>query len=174
MTAEELYPVRWYAVHLHSNFESRVSEMLAGTLEGEVYYPHYFVRSMRRGKEHLIKKPLFPGYVFVRTGLNPTNKVQVLSTRGVAAIVKFGGRYAPIDDSVVESLLILNRHGEAVAPHPYLREGARVRVTSGPLAGARGIILRSRGRQPKLVVSVDLLQRSVGVAIDPTCLEPDV
>jgi transcription antitermination factor NusG len=174
MRAEEFYPVQWYAVHLHSNFEGKVSGMLERTLDGTVYYPHYFVRSTRRGKEHLIKKPLFPGYIFVRTALNPVNKVQVLSTRGVAGIVKFGGRFEPIDEGVVESLLILNRHRESIAPHPYLREGARVRVTSGPLAGARGIILKARGRKPKLVVSVDFLQRSVGVTIDPTCLEPDV
>jgi transcription antitermination factor NusG len=174
MPADEFYPVRWYAVHLHSNFEGKVSEMLARTLEGAVHYPHYFVRSTRRGREHLVKKPLFPGYIFVRTALNPANKVQILSTRGVAGIVKFGGRFEPIDESVVESLLILNRHGQSIAPHPYLREGARVRVTSGPLAGARGIVLRARGRRPKLVVSVDILQRSVGITIDPTCLEPDV
>jgi transcription antitermination factor NusG len=174
MTHDDFYPRRWYAVHLHSNFEALVSGLLSRTVEGEVFYPSYSVKSTRRGKEHLVRKPLFPGYIFVSTALSPANKVAILSSRGVAGIVKFGGVPAPIDDSVVHSLRILNEHKDKIAPHPYIREGTRVRVTSGPLAGARGIVLRTRGKKPKLVVSVDILQRSVGITIDPDLIEPDL
>jgi transcription antitermination factor NusG len=168
------YEVRWYAVYLHSNFEAQVTEVLSRSLQGRVFYPCYAVKSVRRGREHLIRKPLFPGYIFARTALDPASKVQILSTRGVAGIVKFAGRYAPIEDAVIDSLLILDEHREGIAPHPYIREGARVRVTGGPLAGARGMVLRARGKKPKLVVSVDILQRSVGVTIDPMLLELDI
>jgi transcription antitermination factor NusG len=171
---DDFYPLKWYAVHLHSNFEAMVSDMLDRTLDGEIFYPSYFIKSTRRGREHLVKKPLFPGYIFARTALDYTNKVRILSTRGVAGIVKFGKRYAPIEEKIVHSLMILNEHKEKIAPHPYIREGSRVKVTGGPFAGARGIVLRARGRKPRLIVSVDILQRSVGVTIDPMLLEPDI
>ena len=40
-----------------------------------------------------------------------------------------------------------------------------------PLAGARGIVMEVKNRY-RLVVSVSLLQRSVGVEIDEAMLEP--
>ena len=53
-----------------------------------------------------------------------------------------------------------------VLPHPYLTEGQRVRITSGPLAGTEGIFMYHRPEKGLLVVSVDLLQRSIAVEID--------
>jgi transcription antitermination factor NusG len=173
-SSDLLHTLRWYAVHLHSNFEALVSDMLSRTLEGEVFYPFYFVRSSRRGKEHTIKKPLFPGYLFVKTTLEQRNKVGILSTRGVVGMVRSGRRYLPIEEEVIRSLKILNEHKEGIAPHPYIREGSRVRVKGGPLAGARGIVLRARGKKPRLIVSVHILQRSVSAVIDSLYLEPDI
>jgi transcription antitermination factor NusG len=50
-------------------------------------------------------------------------------------------------------------------PHPYLREGARVRVKRGPLLGAEGIMIHRKQRF-RLVLSINLLQRSVMVEVD--------
>jgi transcription antitermination factor NusG len=73
----------------------------------------------------------------------------------------------------MESLMILDGHREQVRPHPFLREGMPVVMRAGPFAGARGIIVRGRGRRPKLVVSIQILGRSVGVTVDPRDVEPD-
>lgn len=172
----DIHTPQWYAVHLHSNFESMVSEILERSIEGDssVFYAHYFVKSTRRGKEHLIKKPLFPGYVFIKTALGYSSKVKVLSIRGVCGLVSFGGRPASIEESVISSLQALTRGSENIAPHPYIKDGTKVKVTGGPLAGVKGIVLKSSGKRPRLIISVDILQRSVGVAIDPAFLEPDI
>jgi len=50
-------------------------------------------------------------------------------------------------------------------PHPYLRIGRRVRIKSGPLAGLEGIVARKK-RGERLVLSVDLLMRSIIVDVD--------
>jgi transcriptional antiterminator NusG len=50
-------------------------------------------------------------------------------------------------------------------PCPYLTAGQRVRVQAGPLAGLTGILLR-RKRGARLVVTLDLIQRSVAVAVE--------
>ncbi|MFH1438719.1 MAG: transcription termination/antitermination NusG family protein [Pseudomonadota bacterium] len=167
---------QWYAVHLHSNFEAMVSEILERSLQGDssVFYAHYFVKSTRRGKEHLIKKPLFPGYVFIKTSLAYSSKVRILSVRGVSGLVSFGGRPAAIEESVIASLKLLTGRSGSVAPHPYIKDGTRVRVTGGPLAGATGIVLKSTGRRARFIISVNILKRSVGVTIDPAFLEPDI
>lgn len=171
-----IHEPKWYAVHLHSNFEAMVTEILERSLQGDssVFYAHYYVKSTRRGKEHLIKKPLFQGYVFVKTSLDYSSKVKILSARGVSGLVSFGGRPASIEESVIASLKVLMDRSDGIAPHPYIKNGTKVRVIGGPLAGASGIVLKSYGKKPRLIISVDILKRSVGVSIDPAFLEPDI
>lgn len=162
----------WYAVHVRSNFERKASRLAAETLGCEVFYPSYVVRSRRRGVEHELTRPLFPGYFFIQHDLVGRPRGEVLGISGVVAVVSVQGRPVEVDPAVMESLMILDGHREHVRPHPYLREGMQVAMRAGPFAGARGIIVRGRGRRPKLVVSIQILGRSVGVTVDPRDVEP--
>jgi transcription antitermination factor NusG len=49
--------------------------------------------------------------------------------------------------------------------------GTRVRITAGPMQGLQGILLRKRGK-PRVVISVDLIMRSVAIDIDAAEVEP--
>ena len=62
--------------------------------------------------------------------------------------------------------------GMPVLAHSYLREGHRVRITHGPLAGVEGILVHNNLHKGLLVVSVELLQRSVAVEVDCTLVVP--
>jgi transcription termination/antitermination protein NusG len=53
-----------------------------------------------------------------------------------------------------------------IFPSPYIKEGQRVRITHGPLAGTEGILVHSKATKGLLVLSVELLQRSVAIEID--------
>ena len=52
-----------------------------------------------------------------------------------------------------------------MGPHPFLKEGDRVRLRSGPLAGIEGI-LQKRKDGYRLVLSIELLGRSVAVEVE--------
>jgi len=56
-------------------------------------------------------------------------------------------------------------------PHPYLSVGRRVRVSSGPMQGLEGIIVRRKDRC-RLVFSLALIMRSVAVEVDESDVEP--
>ena len=60
----------------------------------------------------------------------------------------------------------------SVRPHPYLKTGQRVRITRGPMTDIEGVLLRINDNKGVVVLSVDLLQRSVAVAIDCTATVP--
>jgi transcription antitermination factor NusG len=51
------------------------------------------------------------------------------------------------------------------AVHPFIRVGQRVRVRGGSLDGMEGILLR-QGKDESLIVSVELLQRSVAIRVN--------
>jgi transcription antitermination factor NusG len=61
--------------------------------------------------------------------------------------------------------------GLPVEPWPFMRAGDAVRVLEGPLKGMEGLLV-SGADKARVVVSVELLQRSVAVEIDREALLP--
>jgi transcription antitermination factor NusG len=58
-----------------------------------------------------------------------------------------------------------------MTPYPYAVSGRRGRVTSGPLAGIEGTVIQIKS-PVRLVLSVELLQRSVLLEIDGDSVSP--
>jgi hypothetical protein len=58
-----------------------------------------------------------------------------------------------------------------VRSHVFLNEGTRVRICGGALDGIEGILVR-RNSDASLIVSVQLIQRSVALRIDGYDVEP--
>jgi transcription antitermination factor NusG len=58
-----------------------------------------------------------------------------------------------------------------VEPHPYVNVGRRVCILHGPLAGTEGILLRKKGRL-RVVVSIELIARSIAVEVDLVDIAP--
>jgi transcription antitermination factor NusG len=53
-----------------------------------------------------------------------------------------------------------------------LKEGDWVQVVRGPLAGCVGILNRLDAKKGRLIVSVDIIKKSVGVELDTEDVEP--
>jgi transcription antitermination factor NusG len=164
---KESCEARWYAVYTSANHEKRVAEQL-GVREVEHFLPLY--ASVRRWKDRRVelRLPLFPGYVFVRLPLR--DRLRVLEVPGVARLVGFGGMPIALPEDEILSLRSGLARGIQAEPHPFLRVGRRVRVKSGPLAGLEGVLLK-RKKRARLVVSVELIQRSVAVEVEEADLE---
>jgi transcription antitermination factor NusG len=77
-----------------------------------------------------------------------------------------------VPDGEIEAIQRVHHSHLPARPHPYLQEGQRVRITSGLLAGLEGILLRINATKGLLVISVNLLQRSVAVEVDCTLVAP--
>jgi len=112
---------------------------------------------------------LFPGYVFVHLDLK--DRLRVLQVPSVVRFVSFNGHPAPLPQVEIESLISGLAKGVRAEPHPYLKVGHRVRVKYGPLAGAQGILVR-RKEKFRVVLSIDLIMRSVAVEVDEADIEP--
>jgi len=158
----------WYAAYTNANREKRVAQQL-GQRSVEHFLPVY--ESERRWKDRRVRlqMPLFPGYVFVRMALR--ERVRVLQIPGVARLVGFGGMPKALPEEEIEALRAGLAGGIRAKPHPFLTIGRRVRVKSGPLAGLQGILTKRKNRV-RLVVSVELIQRSVAVEMDEADVEP--
>ena len=151
---------------------SRHEKQVARQLEERrvsCFLPVY--RSVRRWKDRRkeLELVLFPGYVFVHLDLK--DRLRVLQVPSVVRFVSFSGYPAPLPDSEIEALTNGLAGGVRAEPHPYLKVGRRVRVKYGPLAGAQGILVRRKDKF-RVVLSIDLIMRSVAVEVDEADVEP--
>jgi transcription antitermination factor NusG len=134
----------------------------------EAFLPLYTTVHRWKDRDKKLQLPLFPCYVFLR---NPVDHWQrILATPGVHSVVGFGGRPAEIPVSEIEAVRRVVGSPVQAEPHPFLKCGDRVRVTAGPLQGLEGRLIRKKSLW-KLLVSVEMLQRSVAVEIDATMVE---
>jgi transcription termination/antitermination protein NusG len=150
----------WYAVETKSNQEFTVDRILR--VKGyEVLLPSYETHSTGRA----LKRALFPGYLFCRIGANTS--ANVVTSPGVRRLVGFGGKYLPVDLVEIASLRVVVESSVLRTPALYIPGGCRVRISSGPLAGACGV-MEEGSYSRKFAVSIALLQRSVLVQLDDT------
>jgi transcription antitermination factor NusG len=116
-------------------------------------------------RRKLIELPVFPGYLFCR--LQYSQRLSALNTPGIRSIVGFNGQDTPVPEVELQAVRKLLGAGYPVQPWPFLKAGETVRILDGPLAGVEGTVLREKSRL-RVVVSIELLQRSVAVEIDRT------
>lgn len=158
----------WYAAHTRSRHEKKIAEQLAG--KGiEFFLPLYETQSRWKDRLARVELPLFPGYLFVQLALR--DKLKVLEVPGVVRLISFGGHPAPLDDSEINILRQGLTKTLKAEPHPYLKAGNRVRVKTGALAGLEGVLLRKKDSL-RLIISVDLIMRSIAVEVAMADVEP--
>jgi transcription antitermination factor NusG len=159
--------MRWFAVRTSVRWEVKVSSELSRR-GVEVYLP--LCRSKRNWSDRIkvIDQPVFPGYLFARFPLD--QRIRVLEAPGVKQVVGIGSTPVPLDDHEIENLKTLVAANALLMPWPYLNAGQRVRIERGPLAGVEGFVVRAPQESLRIVVSVDLLQRSIAAEIDRDCL----
>ena len=166
MTQQDLQH-NWYAVctrHQHEKLVARILEYK----NFEIFLPLYKARRRWQDRIKELSVPLFPGYLFVQAG--PERWLQILTTAGVSSIVSCGERPAAIPFSEIEGVRRIVESTLRVEPHPFLKSGDWVRVKDGPIAGVEGIFLRKKNTA-RLVLSVEMLGKSVAVEVDATHVE---
>ncbi len=161
---------RWYALHTRSHFEQKVYDGLLGK-SIEAFFPRVEVVSRRKDRRKLILVPLLPGYVFVRSMLQPEEHLQILKTVGIVRLVGFRGKPVPASDEEISSLMILDGTNRTVRNRDYMKKGDQVMIMEGPLKGLIGYYIRHKGQSDRVVVSVDLLRRSLEVEIEDWAME---
>lgn len=167
---QETAELQWYVVHVRSRHEFSVTERLVKS-GIDAFLP--IVERLRRWKDRkkLIAFPLFPGYLFVNMPKNNSMKLTVLKTPGVVRFIGLTpGEPEPVPDEQILSLKKLVESKEALDPYPYLKEGNRVKIRSGPLAGVDGILVERKGMH-HLVLSVDILRQGVSVQVEASSVE---
>jgi transcription antitermination factor NusG len=158
----------WHVLWTKSNCEQAVYEQLASG-GFEVLLPTVDRWSRRKHTRCLYKAPLFPGYLFVRHAMDKAGYIEISKARGLVRIL--GERWdklATVPEDEIEAIRRVNLSDLPRMPHPYLKIGQTVRIISGPLANVQGVFVREESKRGLLVLSIELLRRSLAVEVDCT------
>ncbi len=156
----------WYALHVRSQCESLVSLQLedAGI---EAFFPHR-IEPSKNGKRETIQR-FMPGYVFGRFDI--LAKTPVVAITQVVSILGWGRHAVSIPDSEIQSVKLMVDAPVIVSACPFGACGELVRVKYGPLAGATGIIVALPKNKFRLVVSIEMMGRSISSEVDAESCE---
>jgi transcription antitermination factor NusG len=161
------HPHGWHALYTKHQHEKTVARNLKS--KGfEVFLPLYAVARNWKDRVKLLDLPLFPCYVFLKDDL--ARRLDILTTPGIYGVVSSGGQPAAIPTDEIEAIRQAVGSGANVEPYPFLRCGDRVRVKCGPLQGIRGVLVRKKNIY-RLVLSVEMLGKAVGVEVDAVLTE---
>ncbi|MGO9639899.1 MAG: UpxY family transcription antiterminator [Candidatus Acidiferrales bacterium] len=160
----------WFAVHAVARHEKRVASqfMEKGITTFLPLLNQVHQWGDRRKK---IQVPLFSCYVFVCIVPRHQARLDVLGTPGVLGFVGERGQGTSIPEEQVNNIRTIVAAAHPFGLHPFLRVGRRVRIRGGSLDGVEGILVGTNSDQ-SLIVSVDLLRRSLSIRVEGYDVEP--
>jgi transcription antitermination factor NusG len=165
-------PSRWYAIQTRSRHEKAVAARLQAQSLQAFLPLHRSTRTWKNGVHADVHMPLFPCYLFVRSTVY--DRLRILQVPGVLGFAASTAAPTAIPDAEMDALKIIAEKFEP-EPHPYLNEGDRIRIITGPLAGMQGILTR-RKQEYRVVLTIEAIMRSIAVEVsefDIASLESD-
>jgi transcriptional antiterminator RfaH len=156
----------WHVLHTKPRQEKSLARELL-LKEIAFYLPLTSRRWDLRGRVMVSHLPLFPGYLFLRAGRE--DLLTALSTRRVVRQLDVPDQQR-LDEDLRQVQRLLSSGLEVDAQdRPVV--GQEVEITSGPLTGFRGRVLRTASGN-RFVVQVDFIQRGASVLCDGMALRP--
>lgn len=157
----ESQTARWYAVYCMSNAEFVVEDTLRG-YGIEPFLPTWNEVTYWSDRKKIIRRPLFPGYLFARCDDGPRR--EILRIAGVIEVLPNNFNPQPVDATEIENVRRMLACGLPMKPCDYTT-GDAVQIETGPLAGVKGIVQRTKNGT-RVVVKIEMLKRAVSVEVD--------
>jgi transcription antitermination factor NusG len=152
----------WFAILVRRG-EEKSATLLLENAGYECFLPLSNCNRSLGDHTNVISLPLFSGYLFCR--MNPHHRLPVLKTPGIVQIVGVGEKPIPVEEDEIAAIQRVVKSGLSTMPWPYLQGGQMGRIQEGLLCGITGIVIKIKMGM-KLVLSVNVIQRSLAVEID--------
>ena len=171
----------WYILKVQVNREKSICENLrrgvkrAG-MEGyfqDILVPTEDVREFTKaGKQRVVKRKLYPGYIVVRMAINDDSWFLVRETSGIGDFTGSGGKPAPLSAEEIERIISTSRpvedeeNEEKIKTAIPFKEGDRVRVKEGYFQNYEGDVSAVDERNGRITVMIDIFGRPNPVELD--------
>jgi transcription antitermination factor NusG len=157
----------WYVLKTKSNQEHIAEKHLCDTSVESFLPREVQFRKIPTGMKE-IRKPLFPGYVFVRPTPPQLNRLRYI--RGSCGLIGFDENPSPIAEGEIEGIRALLNSNHEVKVHPKMHVGTKVKLRIGQFQEVEGELIRITSHF-RVVVNVFLLRKSLSIELDAREIE---
>lgn len=160
----------WYVVHTYSGYENKVAQNLETIVENrrlqdlihEVKVPIEMVAEIKDGKEKMVERKLFPGYVLVKMLMTDESWYIVRNCRGVTGFVGPSSKPVPLSQAEVDALGVETNS----EPTVDYQVGDNVEINAGPLEGFVGMVEAIDMEKRKVSVKVSMFGRETPAELE--------
>ncbi len=172
--------MRWYVVHVYSNFERKVADAIREKaaqkgLEDrfeQILVPTEEVVEVRRGTKYNTERKFFPGYVLAKMDLTDETWHLVKNTPKVTGFLSSAGKPVPITEKEAERIIRQVQEGiERPKPSITFEIGDAVKVKDGPFESFTGTVEEVDEEKSRIKVAVSIFGRSTPVELEYTQVE---
>jgi len=165
---------KWYVVHTYSGYENKVASNIEKTIENrnlsdmiqDVKVPVETVTEIKDGKERVVERKVFPGYVLVKMVLSDQSWYIVRNIRGCTGFVGSSTSPIPLTDEEVKKLGV-----EIKTVKLSYDVGESVKITDGPLANMIGRIDSIDAENKTAKVTVSMFGREIPAELELNQIE---
>lgn len=155
----------WFVAHTLPRCEKKLAEFcvregLSATL------PCYSAAHKYRGKTVVFRKPLFPGYVFLR--IRDQERQLALKSECIANLLKVFDQETLARQ--LEDILRALETDLEIRLAPTIGEGSRVKIKYGPLRGMEAWVEKRHGMNTVLL-RLDFIGQAAAINLEATDLE---
>jgi transcriptional antiterminator NusG len=164
---------KWYAIQTYSGSELSVKKAMENLVEDlgiedklkDVVVPTEDLIEVKNGKEKIVERSLYSGYVFANIDLDTAlwHKIQSLSR--VSRFIGEAKKPTALMEKDIKLILEKVRHKSAPKPKISFESGETVRMIEGAFANCTGLVDEYDMASGKLKVNVSILGRSTPVEI---------
>ena len=172
----------WYILKVQVNREKSICEALIRRVKqagyekyfDEILVPTEDVREFSKsGKQKVVKRKLYPGYVVVRMAINDETWFLVRETPGIGDFTGAAGKPAPLKQEEIDRIISTSKPVEdddgdepAIKTAIKFKEGDRVRVKEGYFQNYEGDVSNIDERNGRITVMINIFGRPNPVELD--------
>ena len=162
---------KWYVVHTYSGYENKVKaniEKLVGNrgMQDQIFevaVPLEDCVEDKNGKQVVVQRKVFPGYVLVNRIMNDNTWYVVRNTRGVTGFVGPGSKPVALSEEEVNKLGIQLQKSKI-----DVELGETVQVIDGPFEGSVGNVTEILEPTETVIVTLSIFGRETPVELSST------
>ncbi|MBI1337684.1 MAG: transcription termination/antitermination factor NusG [Phycisphaera sp.] len=177
----------WFVLRVASNKEDYVKETLLRKIKIEgfehlvnrILVPTEKIKTVKAGKQKIVLKKLYPGYVFVEMQLEPDGRISqdifflVKETTGVGEFIGTAGRPSPMPLHEVEKMLAASKAPEEEPAEVKMafQKGDHIKIKEGPFESMEGTVDELLPQQGKVRVIATIFGRATPIEVEHWVIE---
>lgn len=164
---------KWYAIQAYAGSELSVKKAINKMVEDlniqdmikQVIVPTEDVIEVKSGKQKIVEKPLYSGYVFAYVDLNTELWHRIQSLPKVGRFIGESKRPTPLTEKDINLIIAKTQNRDAPRPKISFDSHEMVRITEGPFSNFTGVVEEYDMVSGKLKLNVSIFGRSTPVEI---------